>query len=462
MRNAKNFLFGLLALITVFSTAMSGQAAEVKKQDNSLTAKAPIIFEGDDLSFSEVTGEVFAKGNVKIIKDQTILTTDELHGNTKQSKVWVDGSANIVQPGLNLVGNGIDYNYKDRTGTMDAVKGKVDKETITAQNINLGANEVILHNGTVTRCPAQVPDYHISADKIEMWPGEKLIAYNARFWIKDKIIFTLPKYQKDLKEQSTPSSFPRIGYDSDNGMMIAQYLEVPLVGDLAVYSDLAYYSQSHFKPMSGFINRNKNYTASLNWGYEQNGDHEWVKKEPEIAFKLASRRIGSSPLTADFSVSSGKWTEGNVSGWRQDYSLYLKGDPIKLNSIFTLDYGTGFEKIKYSYNDSTNNIWRYDVNLHAKPNERLDLWTGFSYRDQSGVSVYQYDEIDVPREYKAGFVYQVDKLNGLGVKMSYDLDKDQVHDLDYTWRRNLHCLEADITYRAKRDQVTVKVNAIEW
>lgn len=462
MKNAKKYLFGLLALITVFGTALPGQAAEIKNQNQSLAAKAPIVFEGDDLSFSEITGEVFAKGNVKIMKEQTVITADELHGNTKQSKVWTNGAANLIQPGLNLVGSGIDYNYKDRVGTMEAIQGKVDKEIVAAQEINLGANEVILHNGTVTRCPAKVPDYHVSADKIEIWPGEKLVAYNARFWIKDTIIFTLPKYQKSLKEETGPSSFPRLGYDSDNGVMIAQYLEVPLSGDLAVYSDLAYYSQSHFKPMSGLINRDKNYTASLNWGYEQNSDHEWIKKEPEIAFKLASRRIGNSPLTADFSVTSGKWTEGAVSGWRQDYSLYLKGDPIKLNPIFTLDYGTGFEKVNYGYNDSSNNIWRYDVNLHAKPNVRLDVWTGFSYRDESGVSPYQYDEIDIAREYKVGFMYKVDKLNGLGVKMSYDLDKDQVHDVDYTWRRNLHCLEADITYRAKRDQVTMKVAAIEW
>lgn len=462
MKNAKKYLLGLLALITVFSTALPGQAAEVKKQNTSLAAKAPIVFEGDDLSFSEATGEVFAKGNVKITKDQTVITTDELHGNTKESKVWIDGSANIIQPGLNLVGSGVDYNYKDRTGTMDTVKGKIDKQIVTAQNINLGSKAVVLHNGTVTLCTAEVPDYHVSADKIEMWPGDKLIAYNARFWIKDKVIFTLPKYQKSLKEEAAPSSFPRIGYDSDNGMMIGQYLEIPLSGDLAVYGDLTYYSQSHFKPVAGLINRDKNYTASLKWGNEQNGDHEWVKKEPEFIFQLNPKRIGNLPITANFSVASGKWTEGIVSGWRQDYSLYLKADPIRLSPVFTLNVGTGYEKINYGYNGSSNNIWHYDVQLYAKPNDRLDAWTGFNYRDESGTTVYQFDKVDVPREFTAGFMYKVDRLNGLGVEMSYDLDKDQIHDMDYTWRRNLHCLEADITYRAKRDQITMKVAAIEW
>lgn len=459
MNNAKKYLFGLLALITVFSTNLPVQAAEIK---NNQVVQAPIVFEGDDLSFRDATGEVVAKGNVKIVKDQTVITADQLNGNTKQSKVWVEGSANIMQPGLNLVGSGIDYNYKDRIGTMDEVRGKVEKESITAQNINLGPNQVVLHHGTITRCPAKVPDYHVSADKIELWPGDKLIAYNAKFWIKDKVIFTLPKYQKSLVKTESESSFPRLGYDSDNGAMIAQYLEVPLSGELAVYTDLVYYSKSHFKPMSGLISRDKNYTASLNWGNTQNSDNEWIKKEPELAFKLTPRRVGNSPFVAEFSASSGKWTEGTISGWRQDYDLYFRGDPIKLSDTFTLKFGTGFEQVKYGYNHSTNNIWKYDVNLHAKPNDRFEAWTGLSYKDQSGVTVYKYDEIDVPRELKAGFMYKIDKMNGFGVNMSYDLDKESVHDIDYTWRRNMHCLEADITYRAKRDQLTVKVSALEW
>ncbi|MEG6585054.1 LptA/OstA family protein [Dendrosporobacter sp. 1207_IL3150] len=460
MKNAKKSLLGLLALITVFGTALPSQAAEIKNQKTA-TANAPIVFEGDDLSFNEMTGEVFAKGNVTILKGQTSITADELRGNTKASLVWVDGAANLKQPDLNIVGSGVEYNYKDRTGTMSKATGKLEKEYIAAEDLTLRPDQVVLHNGMITMCPAKVPDYRVTADKIELWPGDKLIAHNAKFWIKDKVIFSMPKYQKSLIE-TTKTVVPRIGYDSDNGFMIAQYLEVPVIGNLAVYGDLAYYTKSDFKPKAGLINRDKNYTASLKWDNEQNEDNVWVKKDQEFELKLNPQRIGNSRLTANLLFSSGKWTEDNISGWRQEFDLYFKHEPIKLSDNFTLKFGTGFQQVKYGYNDSTNNIWKYDFSLHAKPNARLEAWTGYSYKNQSGASVYKYDEIDIPRELTAGVMYRVDKMNGLGLEMSYDLDKDEVHDMDYTWRRNMHCFETDITYRAKREQWTMKVSAIEW
>lgn len=459
MNNAKKYLLGLLALITVFSTAIPAGAADL----NTASGQAPIVFEGDDLSFSELTGEVFAKGNVRIQKDQMVITTEELRGNTRQSQVWVDGLAQVAEPGLNLAVNGVDYNYRDRTGTMAGVRGTIDKENISAQNIQLAPDEYILYNGTITRCPAKVPDYHVSADKIEVWPGNRIVAYNARFWIKDKVIFVLPKYQKSLNAEAvSESSFPRLGYDSDNGVMIAQYLEFPFNDHLAVYGDAAYYSRSHFKPKAGLINREKNYTASIDWGYAENSDNDWVKKEPEFAFKLNPYRLGHSPVTANFSASAGKWIEGDISGWRQDYNLYFGHDPIKLSDVYTLKVGAGFEKIKYGYDKSTNDIWKYDIKLNAKPNDRLEWWTGYSYRDQSGTNVYKYDEIDTPKEWTTGFMYKADKLNSLGVEVSYDVEQSKVEDIDYTWRRNLHCFKADIIYRAERDQVKVRVSTLEW
>ncbi|HAK74614.1 MAG TPA: hypothetical protein DCP36_15620 [Sporomusaceae bacterium] len=59
-------------------------------------------------------------------------------------------------------------------------------------------------------------------------------------------------------------------------------------------------------------------------------------------------------------------------------------------------------------------------------------------------------------------MYQIDRLNGLGVKMRYDLEHGRTEDIDYTWRRTLHCFEADITYRAKRSEIRVKVDAVKW
>ena len=475
MFDTKKALFGLLALIMVFGSTMPSYAADKKatndskknptlaKSDKESKSQVPVTIEGDELSFSDATGQVFAKGNVVVTQNDVKLTTELLNGNTKQSLVWTDSPATVTQPGVNLVGTGLEFNYKDNTGNIDKISGKINKQFVTGQKAQLlSTNELIINNGTMTACPAKVPDYHVSAEKIEMWPGEKMIAYNAKFWIKDKVIFSLPKYQTSLKKDEGESQFPRIGYDSDDGIYISQYLEVPVADKLAVYGDIAYYSKRGFEPVYGLVSRNKNFTINAFQGEFENGDDEWIKKEPEIEFKLNPQRLGNSGLTANFSASNGKWKEGAVSGWRQDYKLYLSADPIRLSNVFSLKLGTGFEKINYGYNDTTNDIWHFDAFLNAKPNDKLNMWTGYSYRNQSGVSPYEYDEIDTPRELTSGFSYKIDRLNGIKVNTSYDLDSHRFEDIDYTWQRNLHCWDAEITYREKRDQVKVKISTAKW
>lgn len=466
MHNKNKLLLGILALLLAFSAANGTGAAATKAADKKAAAqtqaKAPIVIEADKLYFSDLTGDLYAQGNVQVTQGEDKLLAALVQGNTKQGEVWVDGKATLVQPEAELIGSQSRYNYQHHTGSILKASGIIGKDRVQAENINILPDQYILSNGTVTRCPAQVPDYHISARKIEIWPGEKMIAYDAKFWIKDKVIFSLPKFQKSLVRTDTVAAFPRVSYSSENGFGIAQYLEVPVAGEVAAFTDLAYYSKRGFEPTVGLVTRQPGYTLQMTYGSEDNNDHEWVDKEPDFALKFKPYRLGHTALTVNFSASAGKWSEGAVTGTRRSYNFYLANDPIKLSDTLALTLGGGYEKVFYGYNDTTNTIWRYDIKLTAKPGDRLEAWTGYSYNNQSSISPYQYDRIDTPRELYGGFMYKIDRLNGLGLKMSYDVDADRVKDLDYTWRRNLHCWEADITYRAKRDQVSIKVSAVQW
>lgn len=460
MSNTKQTLFGLLAFILVFGTSLSGQAAE-KTAAGQPSDKTPIVVEADKVYFSDMSGDLYAQGSVNITKNQDKILADLVRGNTKRTEVWIDGKATMLQPGTTLNGTGVRYNYNNRTGSIAHANGKVDKDIITGDDINLSPGKIIIVDGTVTRCPAEVPDYHISADKVEIQRGVKMTAYNAKFWIKDKVIFTLPRYEKSL-EESTTSAFPSVDYSSENGVSLNQYLEMPLNGDVNAYADIGLYSKQGFRSMIGLVNKEAAYTLNLGYGYELNNDDEWIKKEPEFSFKLKPYRFGNTPLTANLSAATGKWTEDDISGWRQGYDFYLSHDPIKLSKATTLKFGVGAESIHYGYNNTVNDIFKYDIRLASKPNDRLETWAGYSYKGQSSVSPYEYDLIEDPRELSGGFMYKVDKLNSLGIKANYYLEKDQLKDLDYTWRRNLHCFEADVTYRAKREQISVKVSTIEW
>lgn len=462
MNNSKKMMIGLLALIFVFGAATT-QAASNKSTASASNTKAPIVVEADELYFSDSTGDLYAKGNVQIKQNDDKVEAQLLNGNTQKNEVWTDGEALITRPGMELTTTGMHYNLNDHSGSMQSSKGTIERLHITSKAITTSPVHTTMNNGTVTGCPAEVPDYHISAERVEIWPGDKMIAYNAKFWIKNTVIFSLPKYQSSLQEGEGASvAFPKPSYSSDNGFGISQHLEYPFSPRLAVFADLDYYSKVDFKPMYGLISRNNNFTAKLGYGNEENDDHDWIKKEPELSFELNSQRLGSSPLKLNASAAWGQWNEGKIRGTHSGFKLYLSHDPIALGSKAALKIGTGFDRNFYGYNDAKNSVLHFDSLLDMNPNSRLNTWLGYSYSSNIGTTPYEFDRIDVSKEGRIGFMYQVDRLNGLGVKVRYDLEHGHTEDIDYTWRRNLHCFEADITYRAKRSEVRVKVDAVKW
>jgi len=465
VNNNKNLLLGIAALIALVNNTPAVYAAETSVTANTHTVKAsaqvPIIIEADKLYYSEQTGDYSAQGQVHVTKDTDQVLSEKLHGNAHKGEVKAEETATLLQPGVSLTGANIQYNYQNRTGEMDAVTGKIEKIFVGGKTVSILEGKVTIHDGTVTGCPAEKPHYYVGADRVEIWPEDKLIAYNAKVVIGGMTLFSIPKLEKSLQQQAATTIMPRIGYDSDDGLMIGQYLAYPVGNQTTLYTDLRYFSKRGFEPQFGMTAQGKGYTVDAFHGSEKNDDDEWIEKEQEYSIRLKPQRLGQSPLTLRVGAITGKWTEGAISGWRRGYEAYLAADPVKLSDTLTLKLGTGYENIYYGYNRTYNDIWRFDANVDWKT-VRNEAFLGYSYRHQTSQSVYEYDRIDIPRELRAGFLYQIDSKNKLGMSVKYDLDLSRADEVKYTWRHNLHCFDADISYETKQDKLTLKLAAVEW
>lgn len=461
-KKAAVLLVGCLLISFGVSAVQAKTDKHAQQHTKQPQQQSPIVVEGDNVSFDDLTGDVLAEGDVTVKQDQETLFSGVIHGNTKKTEVWIDGVLTFIQPGAKLVGQTLHYNYTSHIGDIGAVQGIIDKEHVTGKKIDLLPDRYVIYNGTTTRCPAKVPDYHVSASKVIIWPGEKLIAYNAEFWIKNKVIFTLPIYEHSLrKDDNDKSEFPRLGYTSRDGVSISQYWEYPLFNHLAAYVDLDYYSKAKFKPSAGLVDRESQYTIRIEDGNFRDGNGNWIKKEPEFDFSLTPHRLGHLPVTCTFTGIYGKWIDTNKSSWHQDYTLYFSRDPIRINSSTTLNLGTGFEKILESYGSSTNSLWRYDVTLDKVFSPKLSTWIGYSYL-QNNASLFAYDSSDLAKQLTTGFSYRIDRKNVIALNQTYDMSTHQVHDQDWTWTHNLHCWQADITYRAKRHEWQCDLSTIRW
>ncbi|MCX7781637.1 MAG: LPS-assembly protein LptD [Negativicutes bacterium] len=470
-KTAQKAFVGLAAAIMTFNAYTAADAAVAVKKDKleQKQVQAPLVIEAERLYFSDLSGDMHAEGKVVITQNQDQILADLIRGNSKQTTVWIDGKATLLQPGekVNITGERLEYNYQTQAGTMQTARGLVDSERVSAQNISVNQNKVVLYNGTMTKCPAEVPDYHISARKVEIWPGEKMIAYDAKVWLKGKIIYSVPKYQRKLNKDQ--SEMPQIGYSDKDGFMLKQSLSYPLSPKAAVAADLVYYTKTGFKPVFSLDVDEKMFSWAVTAGHFRDADDDWIKKSPDFSLASKAMRLGDSPVSVKFSGSAGKWTGLRGSevqeSWHQDYKLYFSRDPLKLNKTSTLYLGTGLQYVAESADDSAKTIRLFDAGISTKWSPKVSTWLGYNFASDTA-HYFNYGGIDYTKQWVYGLTVTPDRLNAVSYTQVYDIDNSRVKDVYYTWNHNLHCWQLTVTFHTdkvgKKDEITWKLHTVKW
>jgi len=437
---------GLLVGLLLMAGPLPVQAAKKKKVKKP---PQPIEIVADEMYFSDKTGELFAKGNVVITQDKSKITASIMRGNDKQMEVWVDGQARLIDPVTNVIGTKIRYNYGAQFGTMQDIKGKCGNDFITGKSIHFEEGKYTAYQASSTSCPAiGTPDQRITARKIVIWPGDKMIAYDAKVWIKNFVIYSTPRYSRSLKEDD--SEFPTFGYDDPDGFWIKQRLNYALNNKITAYVDLTYYGRAGFRPDFGLVDQEEDYTIRLIEGRFKDSDSRWIRKEPELRFEWHLKPLGKLPWKYYFTASYGKWTDENKSSWHQDYILYFARNPIYLDKQKTWTWSNGFggELIRDSYNASSQNIIRFNTSLSKRLKPWLTVWTGFNFTSNNN-SVFSYNNTNVTNEWVNGFHVQIDKKTGFSFYNSYDTQLNRTYENYFTLHRNLHCWNTTLQYQSK-------------
>lgn len=425
-------------------------------------AQAPVTLEANYLHYNDATGEVSASGDVKLNQEATQIYTQELTGNVQTGDMLAHGQVTWTEEKNTLTGEQLVYNYKTKEGKMGTARGNMDGQLITAESTVLHPQSAENYNVTLTKCPAKVPDYKMTAEKVVIYPGEKLIAYNVAFWLKNTKIYSMGKFVKKLDETENESAMPKFGYRSDDGFFIKQHLAYPLSDKLSAVADVGYYTKQNIKGQLGLVQENKHSTLSAMIGNTQNSDGDWYRREPEIIFTRHSMPIGSTKLNYGYQLQASRITEAARPTTRQEQAtLWVYHNPIKLAERTTLNLGTSYQRNWYDKEDRRD-VYGFSTSIDHQLNNRISLGVGYIYTHENQESPFTYDEVDVNRELVTQFNWQVDRLWYVGVRTSYDLEHSSFYDVDYTIRRNLHCFETEITYREKRDEWKFRLSTIQW
>lgn len=426
----------------------------------------PVAFEGEELSYDESTGEFLAVGHVDIVQmDGRRFQGEEVTGNLQEHVIRVPDKAHVLQlpPGevrVTLDGYRAVYNYADKTGSIEDVKGKSGKYYITGKRMEFYPDRIVVYDGTQTKCGAEHPDYHVSAEKIELWPGQVMKMYNAKLWAGKMVVATRKYYENDLTKKKE-NDFPRVGYNKDYGAYIEQDLKYQFTNHLEGTVHAHVESKHGVRSNADLFYANRNFNARAVYGYYADSDNVWIQKEPGLILNYG-RRIGTQPFSYNLKYEVGHWRSDTAVSTHQYYEVGLTRDPIIFHR-WALFLHTSYTVTKESANDSAVRGMNYDIVLGKDFDPKWAGFIGYHYnRNNTKNSLFSYDLDDYSKKLDVGLSYRMDDLNRFVAGIKYDTESRQIKDIDYYWYHDLHCSQVILRYRAKRDKVEVRWQFTPW
>jgi len=190
---------------------------EVKKVSDT------VELNGDTVEYSIDGNKVTAEGNVVVINKDMTLTCDRIEFSRDTNMAYATGNVRLVMKkggASEMTGEKLTFNFKTMKGSFDGAKiyakpyygygGKVSKA---------GENHMQMEDDYITTCDLDKPHYRLTSKKMDIYPGDKLIARSVRMLIGNLPVLYMPKMTQDLRSKEPRVTFTP-GMDKDWGIFL--------------------------------------------------------------------------------------------------------------------------------------------------------------------------------------------------------------------------------------------------
>lgn len=432
------------------------------------TQPAPVAFEGDDLTYDQRTGDFVAKGKVNILQmDAHRFQAKEVTGNTVTHDLHVPGKAHVLQmtPGqkrITLDGYKVNYNYGTKVGNMEDAKGQVDEQYVTGKRFEFYPDKIIIYHGTQTKCSAQHPDYIYQADKITIIPNQETIMENLKVKVKGNTIYSKKHYvSKPGEEDDALQYMPHVGYNNDDKVTIRWDLSQPVARHFSTSERIYITGADGWRSKYNLNYGNRNTWSNVTYGYYEDGDNKWIKKEPSWSIGYG-RPLGKTHFNYDLHSEYGRWYQNNVRSNHWKYGIGVSHDAIRFHG-FNLYLGTAYNITRESYDDSEVKGWDFDSTLVKTFNNRWAAYTGYHYtKNSTQNNLFDYDTDDFSRKWESGFSYRFSDKDRFVMGTKYDMDNKEWDHLDYYWFHDMHDAEIIVRYKSLTNSWHVEWDFMPW
>lgn len=438
---------------------------EGKKTESESTL--PITIYGDQVIYDSETGDFRAQGNVRLYQGSQKLYTAQAHGNSKTGDIYLETGGRIINSsgGTQSVTDGKwgHYNFLDKTGTIKEISGSNGTDLYRADIGQVYPDRVELTEGArTTKCPAvkHPPCVEVRANKVVIYPKDKLIAYGVKVYVKGKHIYSRDRWINRFGEGGEQSLMPHIGYSDDHGTEIRYNLDIPVSESNTLRANLKYYSKIGWRPLFTDVQDFRNFYIQVTDGHDEDGDNNWIRKKHDIKIGYKSHKFDKRlPLNYSFYYSRGLWKDKWKQSWHSEYGGFLTHDPIRLTHEerpLYLNLGIGHKWTDEEEAKDKRSTSLYSATLRKSFDGGWNTWLGYYY-ERPHNSIFNYSNPDMEKEVQYGLSKQFGHTDNLAFITRYNEGEHSVYEYIYRWTHDFCCFRVGIEYRDKQ-----YINDHEW
>ena len=169
---------------------------------------------GDVVEYSVDQSKVTAKGNVVIIYQGATLTCDQVEFYRNTQIAHAQGNVRLSSSTAQIYGDRLTFNFGTMSGEFQKAKimsypyygyGKTIKR--------IDEKHVVMTDGWMSTSDYDKPEYRLTSKKIDIYPGDKLVARNVRVLVGNLPVMYWPRLTRDITGREPLVQYTP-GYDS--------------------------------------------------------------------------------------------------------------------------------------------------------------------------------------------------------------------------------------------------------
>jgi hypothetical protein len=209
------FLLGILSVSALFLFNMF-----IIIPCTAQNVEEPIIIDGDTVEYSADAKEVIAQGNVVVTYQDARMTCDKIVVNTQTKDGEATGNVRLEEQRGILEAEKLIYNFQTKQGEILRAKLRSSPYYYYGNKIKrLSESEYVVKDGYFSSCNYKQPHFRIRSKRVEVYPGDKLVARrNTLYWM-DRPLFYFPRYSHNFKDPFMKVQF-QAGKTSDWGVFL--------------------------------------------------------------------------------------------------------------------------------------------------------------------------------------------------------------------------------------------------